>query len=121
MLRWRPWPGGGHMAQAPFPSNALLTRLSAVFSDAPRVQIMGAPQHPPGTFLRGIDDVFGLIVHETDGWPSRNKTTSWINGYTANPGAGTGPQGAIWADGTVMQLVDLPFRTWHAEFLNSRT
>jgi len=59
---------------------------------------MGAAAHPAGSFLNGIDDVFTIMVHETDGWPSRNKVSSWVTGYTHAPGNGIGPQSVVWSD-----------------------
>jgi hypothetical protein len=64
----------------------------------------------------GIAEVRSLVVHETDGWPSRNKAKSWVTAYS---GISTlGPQVAIWADGTIMPLVNLPDMTGHATFVN---
>ncbi len=113
------------MVQVAFPATALLTRLQAVFNDQPVAGVMGAAQHPIGVslphFRDGMDEVFTLMVHETDGWPSRNKVQGWVNGYTHSPGNGVGPQTAIASDGTVTQIMEYPRVTWHAEFLNARS
>ena len=116
------------MVQAAFPATALLTRLQTVLDDR-SPGVMASAQHPAGTFRNGIAEVFTLIVHETDGWPSRNKASSWVTGYTSPHSAvtavenknGGGPQMAVAADGTVAQVMGLPFLTWHAEFLNGRS
>jgi hypothetical protein len=107
--------------QSPFSAQALLTRLQTVFSDAPKTTVMGAADHPAGTIRTAIPDVFALIVHEVDGWPSRNQAQGWVNDYTSAAGTGKGPQGYVSYDGTVQQLVDWPRVIWHAEFMNGRS
>ena len=61
-------------------------------------------------------NVEALVVHETDGWPSRNKAESWVNSYTGT--STLGPQVAISGDGTVTPLVNFPDMTGHASFVN---
>jgi hypothetical protein len=109
------------MVQSAFPATALLTRLQAVFDDSQEGTITSAPHHPGGTFRNGMTEVFTLMVHETDGWPSRNKAQSWVNSYTSNTGAGLGPQTAVFYDGTIIQVMGYPRVTWHGEFLNARS
>src|SRR3954449_12384091 len=110
------------MVQTPFPATQLLTRLETVFTDQPVSGVMGAPAHPTASHFRdGMDEVFTLMVHETDGWPTRNRVENWVRGYTHNPGNGVGPQTAIAADGTVTQIMEYPHVTWHGEFLNGRS
>ncbi|MCK0198122.1 N-acetylmuramoyl-L-alanine amidase [Ancylobacter sp. 6x-1] len=64
----------------------------------------------------GISEVFSIVVHETDGWPSRNKAESWVTAYSGP--STVGPQVAIWGDGTITPLVNYPDMTGHATFVN---
>src|SRR5580658_10655718 len=110
------------MVQAALPATALLTRLRTVFDETFEPRITTAANHPVGTHFRdGMTEVFTLMVHETDGWPSRNKVQSWVTGYTTSPGSGLGPQTEIAGDGTVTQVMGYPRVTWHGEFLNGRS
>jgi N-acetylmuramoyl-L-alanine amidase len=109
------------MTQAARSANALWTRLSSVWYDGIRRDIMAAPNHPGGNFLRGMTDVKSIVPHETTGWPSRNRVEQWVaNNYKSVAGKqGVGPQAFIAGDGTVIPLVDFPLMTGHATFVNS--
>jgi hypothetical protein len=109
------------MVQSAFPAKALLSRLQAVFDDSHAAAITSAPNHPGGSFRNGMPQVFTLMVHETDGWPSRNKAQKWVKNYTKSPGDGTGPQTAVFYDGTVIKVMGYPLLAWHGEFLNARS
>ncbi len=98
---------------------ALQSRLNDVFSD---IEIKHtATAHAPG-ILGGLGDVFSIMVHETDGHAvssiARNNAESWYDGYRNPHSDGIGPQLVISADGTVTQLVELPYRTNHGGFMN---
>jgi hypothetical protein len=105
----------------------LLNRLYAVYSDDPwRSRV--APRRadwPVGRSSRvgtPIPDVRALVVHETSGWPTRNRGEEMF--YSAFlPGAGHSHSGEttqlyVAGDGTVLKGMDLPLLTWHATFVN---
>jgi hypothetical protein len=100
---------------------ALLSRLSPFFwndttnNRLPLRRITGSANYHAN--FPGIVEVFSLLVHETDGWPSRNQVEPlWVTPYSA--GHTIGPQLAVFGDGTLMQLVNLPDKTGHASFVN---
>jgi hypothetical protein len=71
-------------------------------------------------FLTGINEVFCIMVHETDGSVARNRTRRWYDDYRRAGGTGGGPQLVVWPDGTVVSLVELPYRTTHGNNQNGR-
>ena len=60
------------------------------------------------------------MVHDIDGAVARNRARKWYNDYRRANGSGGGPQLVVWADGTVMSLVELPYRTTHGNSQNGR-
>jgi hypothetical protein len=72
-----------------------------------------------------IDDVKTFVIHETDGWPPRNRAGEFVARYLV-PGhaaRGEGPQLYVSSDGTIAQLINLSpsaLLTWHATFLNQQ-
>lgn len=79
------------------------------------------------SFGKKIAKVRRLVVHETDGWPTRSRGDAIRERYMwtgSNPNTcpvskcGTGTQFFISGDGTVVRLIDLPLRTAHAPHVN---
>ena len=108
------------MTQVARSAAALADRLATRYTDRYELSHT-ATSHPGGNFLRGINDVYSVTVHETDGAMARSRTRTWFNAYRANTGDGGGPQLVIWADGTVVSLVERPYITSHATFLNGKS
>ncbi len=106
--------------QTPRTAAALKSRLDAVYTNQIELAHTAATHATANSFMTGIGDVFCVMVHETDGSMVRNRADRWYNDYRNAKGKGGGPQLAIWADGTVMSLVELPFRTTHGNFQNGR-
>ena len=104
-------------------ATALLARLRPVYDEGPAARTMaGSAGWRPGRFGDAIADVFALVVHETAGWPSRDKADSFVRNFTnsaAGDDWGIGTQFYISSDGTVFRLIDLPRKTGHAEFINA--
>jgi hypothetical protein len=101
-------------------ANALFARLRPVYTDDLELSHT-APVHATANgFLNGIPEVFCIMVHETDGSVARNRARSWYDDYRRAGGSGGGPQLVVWADGTVMSLVELPYRTTHGNSQNGR-
>ena len=101
--------------------SSLLTRLQPVYDETPAARTM-ALQHnwPNTTFGDVMAEVVSLVVHSTDGWPSRSGADSFVARYTVPTAEsrGIGTQFYISSDGTVFRLIDLPRRTHHGEFIN---
>jgi hypothetical protein len=106
-------------------SEALKRRLAGVHDEEPARRVMAAkpswPAQPP--FFGGfISDVKTIVIHETDGWPPRNRSVEFVGNYThaGQPRSGFGPQFYVSSDGTVARLIDDRLITWHATFLNNQ-
>ena len=99
---------------------ALFSRLSAVYTNQLELAHTAPVHATANNFLTGIDEVFCIMVHETDGSIARNRARRWYDDYRNGHGTGHGPQLVVWADGTVMSLVELPYRTTHGNNENSR-
>lgn len=108
--------------QAALTVSQLKRRLNPVYwddmSDAntPLRRITNGVGYTPARF-GPIADVRSLVVHETDGWPSRNKVEGYVRDYGGN-GTTVGPQGAVWGDGTTTPFVQFGDMTGHATFVN---
>jgi hypothetical protein len=102
--------------------SALFSRLGTVYTD--QLELSHSAPAPTrasaNSFLTGIDDVFCIMVHETDGDVVRNRAKAWFDDYRNTHGTGGGPQLVVWADGTVMSLVELPYLTTHGNSQNDR-
>ena len=108
------------MTQVARSSAALADRLATRYTD--RYELAHTAAHHPGlNFLKGIADVYSVTVHETDGSVARSRAKRWFDAYQTAGGDGGGPQLVVWADGTVVSLVELPYITWHATFLNGKS
>jgi hypothetical protein len=108
------------MTQVARSAAALADRLATRYTNQYELSHT-ATSHPGGNFLQGIGDVYSVTVHETDGAIARSRTRTWYNAYRVAAGDGGGPQLAVWADGTVVSLVELPYITSHATFLNGKS
>lgn len=107
----------------------LRNRLNAVFSDVPwrtRVQPRQAdwPVSSTGRPVGlPIADVRSLVVHETSGWPTRERGAEmFYNEFLPGPGHGhhgVTTQLYVASDGTVLLGMDLPRETWHAGTVNA--
>jgi hypothetical protein len=96
-------------------ASQLRDRLNTVFTDDPwrRVSLAGGL---PGN---RIADVRTMVVHETTGWPAREKGTDMFLRNFVGAGAGRlTTQLYVSGDGTVMQGMQLPNSTQHAGFTN---
>src|SRR4051794_15656848 len=107
------------MAQTLRTANALFGRLRRVYTDDLELSHTAAPAHPANRFMTGIGDVLAIMVHETDGGVVRSRAHRWYDAYRLAGSSGGGPQLVIWPDGTVMSLVELPYRTTHGNSQNA--
>ena len=101
-------------------ASTLFNRLRPVYTDTLELPHTAANHPAANAFLTGIDDVFCIMVHETDGSLARARARRWYDDFHRAAGTGGGPQLVIWADGTVMSLVELPYRTTHGNSQNGR-
>lgn len=108
------------MTQTPRHAAALFSQLLGMYTDQLELPHIATVHATKNNFLTGIDDVFCIMVHETDGSIARNRAKTWYDDYRRASGEGGGPQLVIWADGTVMSLVELPYRTTHGNSQNDR-
>jgi hypothetical protein len=108
------------MTQILCSASVLFSRLGTVYTNQLELSHTAAVHARHNNFLAGIDDVFCIMVHETDGSLARNRVRRWYDDYRNRNGNGGGPQLAVWADGTVMSLVELPYRTTHGNSQNGR-
>jgi N-acetylmuramoyl-L-alanine amidase len=115
-------------------STALLTRLAVVYDDTPAQQVMAGsadwrnganPAAGTASFGAVINAVRSVVVHQTAGWPSRNKAQSFVRRFiTRNAMDGTkdvwgiGPQYYLSSDGSVFRLIDMPRVALHGTFTN---
>jgi hypothetical protein len=93
---------------------ALKTRLDPVYTDRQELAHTAkthADFYP--NFLKGIEDVLTIMVHETDGATARPRTKNWCDDYRTHGHKGIGPQLVVWPDGIVYGLVELPYITMH--------
>jgi len=128
-------------------ARALWTRLSPYFDDTPRTRHVEAPAgraNWPTHFGGDIPDVRSVVVHCTEGWPSRDKWNEFVDRYTVIPVApatplnpadpasvkawknyrtkvanrGVGPHFYMAHDGSVFRLLTETSMCWHATFVN---
>lgn len=127
-------------------SEALRARLAVVFTDEPSERVMDGDAHwrggpnppdmaepPTGRERFGslMSDVRAVVVHFTEGWPPREKAEEFVRRFIPNPHPapgtaahgkwGVGTQYFIAGDMTVAQLIAVPRKTNHAEFVNNWT
>ena len=109
------------MTQTPRTANALKARLDPVYTDELELPHT-APTHPVlNSFLSGLNDVHCIMVHETDGSVARNRARTWYDHYRrTGKGMDKGSQLVVWPDGTVMSLVELPYRSTHGNNQSGR-
>ena len=96
----------------------LFNQLDRVFSDEPwtHIQANSGGHYPHGSGTP-LTDVKAILVHETSGWPPRiNGREMFIREYLH--GSGLTSQLYVSGDGTVLQGMELPWRSSHAGFVN---
>jgi hypothetical protein len=106
-------------------AGTLRVRLAGFYDEDPAIRVMlGSDNWPAGqpTFASRIANVMTIVIHETSGFPARNRVEDFIGCYTVpqHERRGFGPQFFISSDGTVARLIDIDpqLLTWHATFLN---
>ena len=105
-------------------ATALKDRLSGVYDEQPAQKVTpplaAGKALPGGTFGARITDVKTIVIHETDGFPSRNRAGEFVGRYIepTHEKRGFGPQFFVSSDGTIARLVGDGLITWHATFLN---
>ena len=104
----------------------LLRRLAPQYDETPAADVHRRGHWPGKGWGAALDHIHTLVIHFTEGWPSRDKANDFVRRYTdATVGPdwfGIGPQAFISGDGTVFRLIDLSRAlaglTWHGEWIN---
>ena len=143
--------------QAPKSAKALFDRLKPFFDDSATARVespAGRSNWPKGPNPRDVpaddaeppfggemEEVDGIIVHLTGGWPTRSKANDFVDRYTKIPPdpstgktdeekktlkndhkqRGVGPQFYISSDGTVAQVLSPRRVAYHGRPRNART
>ena len=109
-------------------AGALKARFERIYDEKPARTVTGPlkpGQHLPGSpFGTTVADVKSVVIHETDGWPPRNRSGEFVRRYI-DPASGgfygIGPQFYVSSDGTIARIIGERQVTWHAEFLNMQS
>ena len=108
--------------QAPENASALWTRIQPIFDDTMRtthVETAAGVANWPGGFGADIPDVRTIVVHTTDGWPTRDKAQTFADIFAGASADGIGPHFYIPYDGTVFRILSETRQCWHANHVNN--
>src|SRR5262245_47847713 len=104
-------------------AGALWRRIQPVFDDTPRttqVETAAGQAGWPAGFGADISDVKSIVIHTTDGWPTRDKSGEFVRQYTVVTASkrGIGPHVYMPYDGTVFRILSENRQCWHANHVN---
>lgn len=108
--------------QAAETAAALLSRLNPFLDTNPKAQVEASVATWPNGLGADIADIHCLMIHATEGWPTRDKADSFvrlING-PGNSRRGYSPHFYISNDGTVFQIFAENRQVWHGVQMNDR-